>query len=118
MFDEVFTENDLVNQFGFHASSIDFMLARKDKIIFIQCKYRLSRRRENHGIENFLKSIDYVSNIIGKDKYSFGIWSSRRPPFKDNITRLNKRKVYEVVFFDDMETLVHETVEFILAQLT
>lgn len=117
MFDEIFTENDLINQFGFSASSIDFMLVHKNKIIFIQCKYRLSRRRENHGINNFLKSIDHVSNIIGKDKYSFGIWASRRPPFDDNIVRLNTRQVFTVVCFDDMETLVHETIIFIMDKL-
>jgi hypothetical protein len=117
MFDEIYTENDLINQFGFNASSIDFMLICKNKIIFIQCKYRLSRRRENHGINNFLNSIEFVLNIIGKDKYTFGVWASRRPPFNDNITRLENRKVFTVVFFDNMDTLVDETTMFILKQL-
>lgn len=113
MFDEIYTENDLINQFGFHASSIDFMLVCKSKVIFIQCKYRLSRRRENHGVDNFLKSIDYVTGRVGKEKYSFGVWASRRPPFDDNIARLQNRKVFPVVRFDDMESLVDETMVFI-----
>lgn len=117
LFDEIYTENDLIHQFGFLASSIDFMLIRQDTIIFVQCKYRLSRRRENHGVDNFLKSIDYVTRNMDKTKCSFGIWASRRQPFEDNIIRLKDHNVSTVVCFDDMDSLVSKTMVFIMEQL-
>jgi hypothetical protein len=116
-FDDIYTERDLIKMYGFCASSIDFVLVRNSELIFIQMKWRRTRRRENKGINNFLKSVEYLCEIFGRDKYSFGIWSSRIEPFEDNKCKLLESKIYSVNCFDNIENLVIKTEQFILSKL-
>jgi hypothetical protein len=111
-FDHVFTESQLIKYHGFKASSIDFMLMKGNKIIFIQCKYRLSRRRENQGIEKFLNSVNFLKDIYGPSHLYMGLWSSRREPFEDNKTLMIGHKVYSISK-DAMLDLVQETISLI-----
>jgi hypothetical protein len=116
-FDEIYTERDLIKGFGFRASSIDFMLTRKNQMIFIQLKWRKTRRRENHGINNFLNSVEYLTNILGRDKYSFGVWSSRIEPFEDNKSKLRAMKIYSINSIDNIQSLVEKTEQFIISKI-
>lgn len=111
-FDYIYTESQLIKYHGFKASSIDFMLKKDNKIIFIQCKYRLSRRRENQGIEKFLNSVNFLKNIYGPTHLYMGLWSSRREPFEDNKTLMIGHKVYSISK-DAMLDLVQETIALI-----
>lgn len=111
-FDNVYTESQLIKFYGFKASSIDFMLKKGNKIIFIQCKYRLSRRRENRSIEKFLNSVKFLKDIYGPSHLYMGLWSSRREPFEDNKTWMIGHKIYSISK-DAMLDLVHETISLI-----
>jgi hypothetical protein len=115
--DVIYTEKELVKKYGYHASSIDFVLLHENKYIFIQTKWRKTRRRENHCINNFIDSITYLCGIIGYDKYSFGIWSSRLEPFDDNKVLLLANKVYSVNNFETIQGLVNKTETFIKNKL-
>lgn len=112
IFDMILQEKDLVSLYGWSCSSIDQLLVLGDYIIPIQLKWRRSRRRENQGITNFLKSIQYIQTILNK-KILFGVWSSRMMPFDDNVVLLNSEKVISVSFFETIDGLVEQTIKII-----
>jgi hypothetical protein len=116
MFDIILTEDDLIRMYGWQSSSIDLMLQSKEHIIFIQLKWRRSRRRENKGIDNFVRSVEHVSGCLG-NKYTFGVWVSRRDPFDDNKCLLMNRKIYTVHEFENIENLVKKAEQFLVSKV-
>jgi hypothetical protein len=111
-FDIVLHEKDLVSQYGWECSSIDQLMILGDYMIPIQLKWRRTRRRETQGIEHFIKSVQYIKNIIKKEVL-FGIWSSRMMPFADNKEWLLQENIVSVSFFDDINGLVERTIDVI-----
>lgn len=116
IFDVVLIENDLVSMYGWDCSSIDQLLIIDGYMIPIQLKWRRTRRRETKGINNFIRSIHHVKDIIKKDVL-FGIWSSRMVPFEDNAMLLENEKVVSVSFFDNIDGLVMETIKVLKKKL-
>jgi hypothetical protein len=72
-----------------------------DYAIAIQAKWRCTRRREDIGINNFLKSLEYTISKSGK-KLLFGLWVSRMEPFQDNKDKLFKQNVYTISCFESI----------------
>jgi hypothetical protein len=115
--DIVYTEKELIKKYGYKASSIDFLIIYKDQYIFIQTKWRRTHRREDHGINNFINSVEYLNKIICPDKLSFGIWSSRVEPYDDNKIKLSDNNIYFVNSFEDISSLVDKTETFLRLKL-
>jgi hypothetical protein len=115
-FDNVLLEKDLVSMYGWNSSSIDQLLIIDNYMIPIQLKWRRTRRRETQGVENFIRSINYIKNKVNKDVL-FGVWSSRMMPFDDNVSLLETEKIVSVSFFDDIDGLVMRTIKVIQEQL-
>lgn len=113
LFDEVVYERELASRLGWGAAGVDFLLVRKDEMILLQIKWRKSRRRENFGIINFMKAIDYVVNSIKDKKYAFGLYISRREPFCDNINQLRCKNVHCLSEYNSMVDLATQTVDFL-----
>lgn len=109
-FDVILIEKDLISMFGWNSSSIDQLLIIDKYMIPIQLKWRRTRRRETQGISNFIRSVNYVKNVMNKDVL-FGIWSSRMMPFEDNTLLLEKEKIVSVSFFDHIDGLVLRTIK-------
>lgn len=105
--DAVYDEDDLRRLFGWESVGIDFLIVKGSTMIVIQTKYRKTRRREDHGINNFVKSIDHVLRATNKrvDECK-GFWISRRKPFDDNIGILKDRNIRCIHEFDCMDNLV------------
>lgn len=112
MFDEVYHERELVNLFGWQCCSIDVLAICGDYIVPTQQKWRNSKRRETQGVDNFIKSIEYVEKKLGK-RVLFGVWSSRIHPFEDNASRLKDWNVICVSHFNDIDGLVEKTVNIV-----
>lgn len=110
-FKRIIREDDLIRQFGFEASSIDYMLETECGRIVLQLKYRRSRRRENKAVQNFLRSVEFVKNKMQDKPILFGIWSSRIEPFEDNKVLLQSHNIVTVSLFDDLYGLVDRTKE-------
>lgn len=117
LFDEVVYERELANQLGWRAAGVDFLLVHKDKMILLQIKWRKSRRRENLGIMNFIRAIDYVVNSIKDKKYEFGLYVSRREPFCDNIHQLNCKNVHCLSEYNSMNDLATQTIDYLQRKL-
>jgi hypothetical protein len=117
MFDAVYHERELVDLFGWQCCSIDVLAVCGDYIIPTQQKWRNSKRRENQGIYNFIKSMEYIQNKLGK-KVLFGVWSSRKQPFDDNILILKEWNVVCVSHFADIGGLVQKTIEVVKEELS
>jgi hypothetical protein len=117
MFEEVYHEKELVNLFGWHCCSIDVLAVCGDYIVPTQQKWRNSKRRETQGVDNFIKSIEYVEKKLGK-MVLFGVWSSRMKPFDDNVVKLQECNVICVSHFNDIDGLVEKTVEIVKQELT
>lgn len=116
VFEQVIHERDLVALCGWQSSSIDLLIILGEYMIPIQLKWRRSRRRENHGICNFMKSIQHVQGMLGKSVL-FGVWSSRMQPFDDNQQMMSANKVICVSHFDDINGLADKTIQMVLHQL-
>jgi hypothetical protein len=116
MFEEVYHERELVNLFGWHCCSIDALAVYGDYIVPTQQKWRNSKRRETHGVDNFIKSLQYVQKKLGK-KVLFGVWSSRMKPFDDNVMKLQEWNVVCVSHSTDIEGLVAKTIEVITKEI-
>ena len=108
-FEEVKHERDLTRHYGWLLSSIDFLIEVDNCMIAIQTKYKKTRRRENHGIDNFLRSLDHFQKVVGNNKQLLGLWISRLEPFEDNLERLAKKNVYCISCFESIEQLVSKT---------
>lgn len=109
IFECVLHEKDLISLFGWESSSIDQLIIIGNYMIPIQLKWRRTRRRETQGIENFIKSIKYIKQVLDKDVL-FGIWSSRMMPFDDNTQWLQEEKIVCVSYFEDIDGLVNRTI--------
>lgn len=110
VFKEIKYENDLKREHGWPLISIDFLLVANNGIVPVQIKYRRSRRRENHGIANFINSLDHLSKCY-KDPVLFGLWVSRLKPFEDNQQRLMRHKVVCIDCYDSIDALVARAVD-------
>ncbi len=118
---DIIHEKDLMKMFGWNASGIDIVLFTKQGFIAIQAKYRRSRRRENHGISNFLKSLQYIREIYDKQyncPFLYGLWVSRAEPFDDNKELLAGHKVHWISHFSSMDTLINNCKTWIATQTT
>lgn len=111
-FDNIYTERQLIRNYGYNASSIDFLIITNDIVICIQTKWKKSRRRENKSVYNFLDSITYLKNYgLYENKIWYGIWASRRDPFLDNKKLMKTVNVECYSCFDSIDDLVSGTVK-------
>lgn len=113
---EIKSEVQLKKQYGWAFTSIDYLLITQDGIIPIQIKYRKTRRKEDHFINNFLKSVDELRTIYDKP-ILFGLWISRILPFLDNQSLLQTRKVECVSYFYDSKILIEKSIEYIMQKM-
>jgi hypothetical protein len=89
----ILRERDLIKKWGFNSSSVDFLIdIDEHNIIVIQAKYRRTRRRETHGVLNFLKSSKYIAEC-SKKNIVYGLWISLLPPFNDNQDKMMKYNI-------------------------
>lgn len=109
-------ENDLRKKYGFDAASIDYMLEIPQGYIVAQIKWRATRRRENNGVNNFLKSVDFIRTKLPDKPILFGVWACRMEPFEDNKETLRKNNIAIVSNYSDMESLVQQT-QMLLSQM-
>jgi len=110
----IYRENDLTRIYGWDASSIDFIVEFENNMLFIQTKWRKTRRRESLGINHFIKSIKYIQSLeLVKNKKYSGLWISRRKPFDDNIRLMKDSGIETIYCFDSMETLVEQATQYI-----
>lgn len=105
LFDDVIHEEFLRKQWGWAASGVDHLVVLGDYVIPIQTKWRKSRRRENLGVDNFLKSVEFTLNKTGKQML-FGLWVSKIQPFSDNMQRLEKKNIICVSDVNSIDCLV------------
>ena len=113
IFSDIIQERDLVKQWGYLASGIDHYLVIDNYFIAIQTKWQMTRRRENKGIENFLKSLEYIQTKTNKTLL-FGLWASRLEPFSDNIEKLKSNKVYVSYCISTIDELIEKSIKLIL----
>jgi hypothetical protein len=107
LFDEIHYETELTRKWGWDASSVDYLLVYKNKVIVLQAKWRKTRRRENAHINNFIKSIKHITSSIDGKTMILGLWVSRRKPFEDNISQLMNHNVICISNFDSMTSLAN-----------
>ena len=108
----IYTERELIKEYGFDASSVDFLVEFEKFGIFIQTKYLKSRRRESCHIKRFLNSIQVIKSDM-KNKCFYGIWVSRCKPFDDNITYLKSNNVAVISCYESIPELVNQTIKHI-----
>lgn len=116
VFKEIKYENDLKKEHGWPLISIDFLLVAKNGIVPVQIKYRGSRRRETHGIENFINSLVHLSKCY-KDPVLFGLWVSRLKPFDDNQEKLMQHKVVCIDCYESLDGMIQRAIESIGVEL-
>lgn len=117
VFDEILVEDNLKQRWGWSASGVDHWLIKGDYVVAIQAKWRCTRRREDQGINNFLKSLEYTLAKSGK-KLLFGLWVSRLEPFDDNKARLYEQGVYTISCFDSIDSLVSKAKHLVISKLS
>ena len=103
--DAIYDENDLRKMFGWQSMGVDVLITKGDYVIAIQTKYRKTRRREDHGIHNFVRSLEFILEKT-KKKLFLGFWISRIKPFDDNIGYLQSKNIHCVYYFDCMDILI------------
>lgn len=104
--DVMYNEQQLRSRFGWQSVGVDFLIVKGREVIAIQTKYRKTRRREDHGINNFIKSLEYIL-CVSDLRLHRGFWVSRIKPFDDNISYLSSLNVSCLYDFDCMETLAN-----------
>lgn len=105
--DYIYDELQLRKTYGWPSVGVDYLIIKGDNVIAIQVKYRRTRRREDHGIMNYMKSLEYVLRVTNK-KLVKGFWISRMKPFDDNIAFLNSKNVHCIHHYDDMNVLIEK----------
>lgn len=115
LFEDIYTETDLRNMFGWNATSIDYMLVSKaGHIILLQSKWRKTKRRETKCVMRFLRSVEHVVNCAGVgQRYTFGIWAARCEPFEDNKQLMQQYNIHSLSSFDSIVSLVSKTKVFL-----
>ena len=108
IFDTIYDELYLRKNYGWESCGIDFLTIKDSVAIAIQLKWRKTRRRENIGIEKFVKSMCHLQKIMSNIVIS-GLYISRREPFEDNIVRMAECNIKSISCFDSMEELVQKT---------
>jgi hypothetical protein len=114
-FKDIKHEDDL-KKYGWDFTGIDYLLFTHNGMIPIQIKYKGTRRRENLGINNFLKSVKLLNQIY-KEQILFGLWISRLKPFRDNEQLLTSYNIKCVDEFNDMNELMRKSVNCILSNI-
>jgi hypothetical protein len=109
-FEQILYETELKKRYGWNASSVDMLIIYGDTLIFTQCKWRVSRRRESLDIAKFLNSAKHISQFFGTDFKVYGLWVSRREPFSDNKELLKKENMCSISNFDSMDKLADAVV--------
>lgn len=104
LFNKIVHEKELIKTYGFLACSIDFMLEYENKLIFVQCKYKNTKRKETKDIKNYVKSMDYLSEKLGNKLY-IGLWISKLTPFEDNIKFLSSKNTKVISHYSSVEDL-------------
>lgn len=107
IFDEIYYERDLLKKYGWHSSSIDYLLVYKNKFIVLQLKWRNTKRKENLSINNFVKSTLFMQNRMHDKEYMCGFWISRLKPFDDNISFLAQHSINYVSCQESMDKLAN-----------
>lgn len=105
VFDSVYDETTLRKLFGWQSVGVDFLAVKGDRMLAIQAKYRKTRRREDHGVHSFLRSLRHIQAVIGPKRFVGGYWVSRMKPFDDNAVYLMSHRVWCVFCFESMDTL-------------
>jgi hypothetical protein len=116
LFDDVIHEECLRKQWGWSASGVDHFIVFGEYAIPIQTKWRNTRRRENSGVDNFLKSVEYTITKTGK-KMLFGLWASKLQPFSDNQARLAQHNIVCISELHSIEQLVTKVCETIAEKI-
>jgi hypothetical protein len=111
---KIYTEKQLTELYGWDASSVDFMIEFSNYTLFIQTKFLNTRRRENHHINNFIKSLNHIKKEHNVSSLH-GIWVCRIDPFDDNIRYLNMNKTDVVSCFESINDLVDKTMNHIIS---
>lgn len=106
----IYDEEELRRMFGWQSVGVDFLVVFSQGVVAIQAKYRKTRRREDHGIKNFVKSLEHVLQLSGK-RLCLGLWVSRMRPFDDNVLYLSRHNILCIHHFDCMSTLVERAIE-------
>lgn len=115
-FKNIVYETELRQKYGWNSASIDFLIVLDDGFIAIQTKYKSSRRRENKGISNFIRSLDYITETykqhFGKNLIC-GLWVSRIEPFNDNKEYLGQRGVHCISQYGSVNELAKHTTDWL-----
>ncbi len=109
---QVYHEDDLRKLFGFDATGVDFMIDAPSCIVFAQCKYVRSRRRETKYVHRFLQSIHYIKNkmsVVDGIRYH-GFWVARLEPFHDNREWMRQHEVEAISSQESMEDLLVKSI--------
>ena len=102
----LYTEDDLRKEYGWPSVGVDFLIViPKVGMVAIQTKYKKTRRREDHAIHNFVKSLEYIAKCTDMSLVR-GLWVSRMHPFEDNVSRLDRMNIKCISNFDSMDQLV------------
>lgn len=115
--DTVYTEDELRKLFGWQSVGIDFLLVKGTIVVAIQTKYRKTRRREDHGVNNFIKSLKYILGVTDLTLRT-GFWISRLKPFEDNISYLSTFNIQCIYHFDCMDTLINKSIQEVCSVLS
>jgi hypothetical protein len=117
LFNQVWTEKDLVKRHGWPCVSADFLCVPfHGNMVCIQTKWKNTRRQENKAIHNFLRSLSYIRALY-PDYTVVGLWVSRMEPFEDNKRLLDEHNVYNVSEYQCMHELVKKTVSILKSDL-
>jgi hypothetical protein len=108
----IYTEKQLTNIYGWDASSVDFMIEYNNFTIFIQTKFLKSRRKESCHIQKFIKSVNHINNKKINTPY-IGLWVCRIHPFDDNVDFLKSNNSFVISSFDSINSLVNKTINYI-----
>lgn len=113
IFDEIIYEKELIKRYGREAVGIDYLLIHQNKMIVLQIKWKRTRRRENNGIESFLRSLNYIVDSLKDKQYMLGLYISRLEPFDDNKCHLQNNKVHCIFEYESMTSLALNTANYL-----
>ena len=112
LFDNVYDELYLRKAFGWDSCGCDFLAIKEHDAIAIQLKWRKTRRREDIGIDKFVKSMCHLQKVFHEMDIEIksGLYISRLEPFKDNIVRMAEYNITSISCFHSMDELLLKTI--------